>query len=56
MFKGSWKESSADVIKLDIPDDNITQEGKNIRSGHTFFVNVRNMISSPESIRVAYRL
>lgn len=28
MFSGSWKESSMNVIELEIPDQNIDVEGK----------------------------
>jgi len=28
MFNGSWKESTEEHIKLEIPDENIDAEGK----------------------------
>ena len=28
MFKGSWKEKDQEVIHMEIPDKNITEDGK----------------------------
>ena len=41
MFSGSWKESNEEHITLEIPDDNIDVEGKEISSVlETYMLNI----------------